>query len=120
MRRRSRKSDRSDERRLKTKARHKATDAERKILKEVFEVNFSLCGFEGVKCMRVRRESGDQRTGAHRFNSGDDSKRVPPVPIPNTEVKPLSAEGTWLATARENRTPPDSKEGIRNYPLDYN
>ena len=120
MRRRSRKSDRSDERRLKTRAIHKATDGERKILKEVFEVNFSLCGFEGVKCMRVRSESGDQRTGAHRFNSGDDSKRVPPVPIPNTEVKPLSAEGTWLATARENRTPPDSKEGIRNYPLDYN
>ena len=70
--------------------------------------------------MRVRRESGDQRTGAHRFNSGDDSKRVPPVPIPNTEVKPLSAEGTWLATAREIRTPPDSNEGISNYPLNSN
>ena len=29
-----------------------------------------------------------------RINSGDDSKRVPPVPIPNTEVKPLNADGT--------------------------
>ena len=54
------------------------------------------------------------------YNSGDDSKREPPVPIPNTEVKPLSAEGTWLATAREIRTPPDSTEGISNYPLHSN
>ena len=40
--------------------------------------------------------------------SGDNSLRDPPVPIPNTEVKPLSADGTWLATARESRTSPDS------------
>ena len=40
--------------------------------------------------------------------SGDYGERVPPVPIPNTEVKPLSADGTWLETARESRTPPDS------------
>ena len=29
-----------------------------------------------------------------------------PVPIPNTEVKPYSAESTWPATARENREMP--------------
>ena len=28
----------------------------------------------------------------------------PPVPIPNTEVKLRSAENTWLATAREDRS----------------
>ena len=28
----------------------------------------------------------------------------PPVPIPNTEVKLCSAENTWLATARKNRS----------------
>ena len=28
----------------------------------------------------------------------------PPVPIPNTEVKLCSAEDTWPATARENRS----------------
>jgi len=28
--------------------------------------------------------------------TSDDSGRVPPVPIPNTEVKPLSADGTAL------------------------
>ena len=27
----------------------------------------------------------------------------PPVPIPNTEVKLIRAENTWLETARENR-----------------
>ena len=40
--------------------------------------------------------------------SGGNDERVPPVPIPNTEVKPLSAERTWLDTAREHRSPPDS------------
>ena len=52
------------------------------------------------------------RKGNTRSISGDDGKRVPPVPIPNTEVKPLSAEGTWLVTAREIRTPPDSKAEV--------
>ena len=33
--------------------------------------------------------------------------RVTPVPIPNTEVKPDSADGTWGATPWESRTPPD-------------
>ena len=28
---------------------------------------------------------------------------VPPVPIPNTEVKLFHVENTWLATAREHR-----------------
>ena len=40
--------------------------------------------------------------------SGDNSWRVPPVPIPNTEVKPPHADGTWLETARESRSSPDS------------
>ena len=43
--------------------------------------------------------------------SGDNSWRVPPVPIPNTEVKPPHADGTWLETARESRSSPDSNEG---------
>ena len=43
----------------------------------------------------------------HSTISGDFSKRVPPVLIPNTEVKPFSADGTWLVTARESRTSPD-------------
>ena len=35
-----------------------------------------------------------------------------PVPIPNTEVKPLSADGTWLETARESRTLPEYKREL--------
>src|SRR3712207_5410536 len=29
-----------------------------------------------------------------------------PLPIPNREVKPYSADGTWLARAWESRSPP--------------
>ncbi len=38
---------------------------------------------------------------------GGDSDRVTPVPIPNTEVKPVSADGTWAVTPWESRTLPD-------------
>ncbi len=37
---------------------------------------------------------------------GDASEEVPPVPIPNTEVKLFSAEDTWGATSWENRSSP--------------
>jgi hypothetical protein len=39
--------------------------------------------------------------------SGDYSKEVTPVPIPNTVVKLLCANDTWWATAWESRTLPD-------------
>ena len=42
--------------------------------------------------------------------SGDYGERDPPVPIPNTEVKPFSADGTWLETTWESRTLPDSRK----------
>ena len=38
--------------------------------------------------------------------SGDDGYVVPPVPIPNTVVKHINADGTWLATAWESRKLP--------------
>ena len=37
------------------------------------------------------------------YHCGDVSGEVPPVLIPNTEVKLTSAENTLLATAREDR-----------------
>ena len=40
--------------------------------------------------------------------SGDYGEKVPPVPIPNTEVKLLRVESTWLVTAREDSSSPDS------------
>ncbi len=39
-------------------------------------------------------------------HSGDDSEGDPPVPIPNTEVKPFNADGTWLDTTWESRKLP--------------
>ena len=48
--------------------------------------------------------------------SGDYGERDPPVPMPNTEVKPFSADGTWLETTWESRTLPDSmKKGLTPY-----
>ena len=38
--------------------------------------------------------------------SGGYSGGEPPVPIPNTEVKPASADGTWGAIPWESRSPP--------------
>ena len=37
---------------------------------------------------------------------GVDDNEGPPVPIPNTEVKLVGAEDTWLVTARDNRKTP--------------
>ena len=34
---------------------------------------------------------------------GDKSKRDTPVPMPNTEVKPLNADGTTMETSWESR-----------------
>ena len=45
-----------------------------------------------------------------KWISGDDGEEDPPVPIPNTEVKLFSADGTWWETARESRTLPEQKE----------
>ena len=71
---------------------------ERKVVAEEFEVNFHCAVFRVWKEIHNRIRI-----------SGDNGKREPPVPIPNTEVKPLSADGTWLETARESRSSPDSK-----------
>ena len=57
--------------------------------------NHSMCSCQGADLTQ--------------FNiSGGNDEGVPPVPIPNTEVKPFSAESTWLDTAREDRSLPDS------------
>ena len=37
---------------------------------------------------------------------GDDDSEVPPVPIPDTEVKLTRAQDSSLETARENRYSP--------------
>ena len=37
------------------------------------------------------------------YLAGADDAEVPPVPIPNTEVKLIYVENTWRVTAREDR-----------------
>ena len=56
--------------------------------------SFTLFGFQGLNL---------------EYLVGVDCYEVPPVPIPNTEVKLINVENTWLATARENRTMPTLK-----------
>ena len=43
--------------------------------------------------------------------SGGNNEKETPVPIPNTAVKLLSADDTWLETARENRSLPELYQG---------
>src|SRR4051812_31028879 len=54
-----------------------------------------------VNCavLRARRAPVSQTFGGH-------SEGETPLPIPNRAVKPLSADGTWLARAWESRSPP--------------
>ena len=42
----------------------------------------------------------------HHKSFGDDGGREPRVPIPNTNVKPSSVDGTWTAGSWESRTSP--------------
>jgi hypothetical protein len=53
-------------------------------------------------CDRIQKLSDEAAVGVD-YGGG------PPVPIPNTEVKPVRAEDTWLATARDNRFSPTQK-----------
>ena len=50
-----------------------------------------------------RAESERKRERAARRISGGNGKRDPPVPIPNTVVKPLYVESTWLEAVWEDR-----------------
>src|SRR3954469_7357399 len=59
-----------------------------------FDSLVALCGFEGHR-------EGDLSPVSGGFGEGET-----PLPIPNREVKPLSADGTWLERARESRSPP--------------
>jgi hypothetical protein len=45
--------------------------------------------------------------------SGDDSGGETPVPIPNTAVKPSSADGTWVETPWESRSLPGYFKSLR-------
>ena len=44
--------------------------------------------------------------------SGGHGGRATPVPIPNTEVKPASADGTWGQFPWESRSPPEPRTPV--------
>ena len=45
--------------------------------------------------MSLIKKSILERESDSNLRSGDDGKEVTPVPIPNTEVKLFSADGSW-------------------------
>ena len=49
---------------------------------------------------------GFEGTSLHNKKSGDYSIGVTPVPIPNTVVKPFSADDTWWEAAWESKSSP--------------
>ena len=63
-----------------------------------------LFSFECAGVHLKRQVQAGQRS--ERRICGDNSKEDTPVPIPNTEVKLLSADDTWWGTAWESRTLP--------------
>ena len=44
--------------------------------------------------------------------SGGYNEKVTPVPIPNTVVKLLSADDTWMETSRESKSLPDLYQSL--------
>ena len=72
-------------------------------------MQFSGCADE-ARCRAEAKAEGVGKGVAFqtRSFSGGYGEGDPPVPIPNTEVKPLCVDGTWLVTARESRSLPDS------------
>ena len=75
----------------------------------IFYLIIKICECAGIGRQARLRGVCLWRTGSSpvarikNYIIGVDSKEVPPVPIPNTEVKLFHVENTWLATARENR-----------------
>ena len=63
-----------------------------------------------------KRQFAEQTDGFQScaLKTGANGDEVPPVPIPNTEVKLISVENTWLATAWEDRAVPVLKTPAAN------
>ena len=62
---------------------------------------FDACSWRCLLCS----SQGPRGSGLSPVSGGYGEGETP-LPIPNRAVKPLSADGTWLARARESRSPP--------------
>ena len=61
--------------------------------------------------LRISKEIATQLDEAYQNSinfPGDYGGGVPPVPIPNTAVKPSSADGTWIEGSWESKSLPGS------------
>src|SRR5438045_7278105 len=63
---------------------------------------------DGIYLLFGLRAVFKPRRGLVPRDFGGHSEGETPLPIPNRAVKPLSADGTWWATAWESRSPPVS------------
>src|SRR4051794_24935702 len=63
-------------------------------------------GLDGIYLLFGLRAVFKPRRGLVPLDFGGHSEGETPLPIPNRAVKPLSADGTWLARAWESRSPP--------------
>ena len=67
----------------------------------------AICAvFRARRVVRRGPHSSPARTRRALTVFGGYSEGETPLPIPNREVKPLSADGTWPARAWESRSPP--------------
>ena len=62
----------------------------------------------------MKRSLAVQFSGYSLKKAGVNGNEVPPVPIPNTEVKLIRVENTWLETAREDRSMPAQRTPREN------
>ena len=65
------------------------------------DLHITLLGFASLTLLFVQFSGFDQNLD--NTEAGAYGYEVPPVPIPNTEVKLIYVENTWPVTARKDR-----------------
>jgi 3'-phosphoadenosine 5'-phosphosulfate sulfotransferase (PAPS reductase)/FAD synthetase len=73
----------------------------------MYSLRFALCGFQRAGALRTEY--------LPLFSKGDDSGGDTPLPIPNREVKPASADGTAGETPWESRSSPISHSAAHSF-----
>ena len=73
-----------------------------------FRIQFS--GIKHLNSYLFSSDVSDFEKHSCKITFGGDSGGVPHVPIPNTTVKPSSADGTWTAGSWESRTSPSTRK----------
>ena len=67
---------------------------------------YSILKIQDVITLRVSLKDYIITIYLQQYQVGDYRDEVTPVPMPNTEVKLIIAENTWLVTARKHRSSP--------------